>query len=155
MMTSSYGNICALLALCAGNSPMAGHKGQLRGALTFSLICARTNGWAINQETGDSRSLWRYCNERGSNAGLWCFLFVIFTGLFTKQSRSRIFEAQFPAKGQWRGAFIFSLIWAWILGRINNCEADDLRRHRPHYNITVMYQCSSGDSDSLTQSVNT
>ena len=34
------------------NSP---HKGQWRGALTFSLICAWTNGWANNREAGDLR----------------------------------------------------------------------------------------------------
>ena len=34
------------------NSP---HKGQWRGALMFSLICARINGWVNNGEAGDSR----------------------------------------------------------------------------------------------------
>ena len=40
----------ALLALCAGNSP---HKGQWRGALMFSLICARIDSWVNNGEAGD------------------------------------------------------------------------------------------------------
>ena len=39
-----------LLAFCAGNSP---HKGQWRGALMFSLICAWINGWINNHEAGD------------------------------------------------------------------------------------------------------
>ena len=34
------------------NSP---HKGQWRGALMFSLICARINGWVNNGEAGDVR----------------------------------------------------------------------------------------------------
>ena len=34
------------------NSP---HKGQWRGALMFSLICARINGWVNNREAGDWR----------------------------------------------------------------------------------------------------
>ena len=34
------------------NSP---HKGQWRGALMFSLICARINGWVNNGEAGDLR----------------------------------------------------------------------------------------------------
>ena len=34
------------------NSP---HKGQWRGALMFSLICARMNGWVNNREPGDLR----------------------------------------------------------------------------------------------------
>ena len=34
------------------NSP---HKGQWRGALMFSFICARINGWVNNREAGDLR----------------------------------------------------------------------------------------------------
>ena len=45
-----------LLALCAGNSLVnSRHKGQWRGALMFSLICAWINGWVNNHEAGDSR----------------------------------------------------------------------------------------------------
>ena len=44
-----------------------------------------------------------------------------------------------PHKGQWRGALIFSLICAWINGCINNDEAGDLRCHRAHYDVTVMW----------------
>ena len=32
-----------------------------------------------------------------------------------------------PHKGQWRGALMFSLIYAWIIGWINTREAGDLR----------------------------
>ena len=55
-MTSSNGNIFRITGnLCGeipGNSP---HKGQWRGALMFSLICARINGWVNNGEAGDLR----------------------------------------------------------------------------------------------------
>ena len=34
------------------NSP---HKGQWRGALMFTLICARISGWVNNREAGDLR----------------------------------------------------------------------------------------------------
>ena len=48
----------ALLALYAGNSSVPAnspHKGQWRGALMFSLICAWSNSWANNGDTGDLR----------------------------------------------------------------------------------------------------
>ena len=48
----------ALLAICAWNhrSPVNyPHKGQRRGALMFSLICAWINGWVNNREAGDLR----------------------------------------------------------------------------------------------------
>ena len=44
----------ALLAICAGNSPVT-HKDQSRGALMFSLICVWINGWVNNREAGDLR----------------------------------------------------------------------------------------------------
>ena len=34
---------------------------------------------------------------------------------------------------------MFSLIWAWIKDWVNNREAGDLRRHRAHYDVTVMW----------------
>ena len=57
-MTSSNGNIFRVTGPLWGihrssvNSP---HKGQWRGALLFSLICAWINGWVNNRETGDLR----------------------------------------------------------------------------------------------------
>ena len=45
----------ALLVFCAGNSPItvnSPHKGQWRGALMLSLICAWTNSWANNRDAG-------------------------------------------------------------------------------------------------------
>ena len=55
MMTSSNGNIFSVTGHLPVNSS---HKGQWRGALMFSLICARMNGWVNNGEAGDLR---RYC----------------------------------------------------------------------------------------------
>ena len=53
MVTSSNGNIFRV------TDPLlrefTGHKGQWRGALTFSLIYVWTNGWVNNRDTGDSR----------------------------------------------------------------------------------------------------
>ena len=42
-------------------------------------------------------------------------------------------------KGQWHGAlFLIFFIWAWTNGLVNNGDADDLRRHRAHYDVTLM-----------------
>ena len=46
-----------------------------------------------------------------------------------------------PHKGQWRGALMFSSICTWINGWVNNHEAGNLRRHRAHYDVTVMCFC--------------
>ena len=43
-----------------------------------------------------------------------------------------------PHKGQWRGALMFSLIWAWINDWVNICEAGDLRHHHANYDVIAM-----------------
>ena len=43
-----------------------------------------------------------------------------------------------PHKGQWRGALMFSLICAWTNIWPNNRDPGDLRRHRAHYDATVI-----------------
>ena len=43
-------------------------------------------------------------------------------------------------KGQWRGALIFSLICAWINDWVNNRETEDLRRHRAHYDVILIFR---------------
>ena len=55
----------------------------------------------------------------------------------------------FPHKGQWRGALMFSLIYARINAWVNNRGAGDLRRHCTHYGVIVMIlpiTCSSAFS---------
>ena len=57
----------ALLALCAGNSPVpvnSPHKSQWRGVLMFSLICAWINDWVNNRQAGDLR---RHCGHYDVN----------------------------------------------------------------------------------------
>ena len=43
-----------------------------------------------------------------------------------------------PHKGQWHGVLMFSLIFAWINGWVNNREADHLRPNLAYYDVTVM-----------------
>ena len=52
------GPFSALLAICAGNSPVpvnSPHNGQWRVALMFSLICTWINDWVNNGKAGDLR----------------------------------------------------------------------------------------------------
>ena len=44
----------------------------------------------------------------------------------------------FPHKGQWRPALMFSLICAWANVWTNKRDAGDLRRYRAHYDVIVM-----------------
>ena len=47
-------------------------------------------------------------------------------------------NGEFPNKGQWRGALMFSLICVWINDWVNNRKAGDLIRYRLHYDVIVM-----------------
>ena len=49
-----------------------------------------------------------------------------------------------PHKGQWRGAFVFSLICAWINAWVNNRKAGNLGLHRAHYDVTIMWYKTGG-----------
>ena len=55
-MTSSNVNIFRVIRPLCGE--FTSHKGQWRGALMFSLICAWINGWVNNGEAGNLR---RHC----------------------------------------------------------------------------------------------
>ena len=62
-----------------------------------------------------------------------------------------------PHKGQWCGALVFSLIYAWINGWENNREAGDSRCHRVHYEVIVMIilgEMSFADTMSDTHALN-
>ena len=45
----------------------------------------------------------------------------------------------YPHKCQWRRSLMLSLICAWINGWVNNLEAGDLRRHRAHCDVIIMF----------------
>ena len=64
------------------------------------------------------------CWERAEKLFPWCIILIS--------------PVNSPHKGQWRGAFIFSLICARINGWVNNREDGSLRRHRTHYDVIVM-----------------
>ena len=44
----------------------------------------------------------------------------------------------FPEKGQWHGALMFSLIGAWTNGWVNTRDPGDLGPYGFHYDVTVM-----------------
>ena len=47
-------------------------------------------------------------------------------------------SVNFPHNGWWRGALMVSLICVWINGWVNKGAADDLTRHRAHYDVTLL-----------------
>ena len=90
----------ALLALCAGNSPVpvnSPHKGQWRGPLMFSFICVSINDWVNNREAGDLR---RHRGHYDVNVmiprnvqtvgALLCFIVVWYKSICRTESRVKV-----------------------------------------------------------------
>ena len=47
-------------------------------------------------------------------------------------------SGEFPAQSPVTRGLMFSLIYVWINGWVNNRKAGDLRRYRVHYDVIVM-----------------
>ena len=80
-------------------------------------------GWNFKRITHDDVIKWKHFPR------YWPFVWGIY--------RSPVNS---PHKGQWCGALVFSLICASINAWVNNREAGDLRRHRAHYDVIVMWK---------------
>ena len=101
-------------------------------------------------------SRWKYVNKRplqknhqrvGLKITRKCIAMLLgyvvcWTCLMMTSSNGNIFRVtgHSPYKGQWRGALMFSLICTLTNSWVNNRDAGDLRRHRAHYDVTVMWR---------------
>ena len=101
--------------------------------------------WCLNGKSGPSRKSTAWCFNSTQPLPSWWYFHIVtssngnifrITGPLCGESTS---ECP-PHKGQWRWAFMFSLICAWINSWVNTREAGDLRRHCAHHDVTVMYQ---------------
>ena len=72
----------------------------------------------------------------------WCHQMETFSALLALCAGNSPVNS--PHKGQWCGALMFSLIYAWTHGWVNNQDTDDLRFHWAHYDITVMGHAFEG-----------
>ena len=75
------------------------------------------------------------------HANSWAQKWVVW-GHCSKLWLLQLLPVNSPHKGRWPGALMFSLICAWINVWVNTPEVGDLRRHRAHYDIIIMMQCT-------------
>ena len=68
---------------------------------------------------------------------LWIVAFM-YKSIWWRHQMETFSAVNSPHKGQWRGALMFSLICARINGWLNNGGTGVLKRHRFHYDVTVM-----------------
>ena len=84
------------------------------------------NGRARKPDSSSSQTWWRHQMET-------------FSALLAHCAGNSSVPVNSPHKSQWRGALMFSLICVWINDWVNNRETGDLRRHRGHYDVNVMF----------------
>ena len=147
----------ALLAFCAGNSPVTGEfpaqRPVKRSFDVFFDLHPWINDWINNREAGDLRHNRSHYDvivmapQSIIYASLCCRGMISFSVLIQSVYHFCDFPwspVSSPHKGQWRGVLMFSLICAWKSGWANNREAVDMRRHRTHYGFIVMVPYHSG-----------
>ena len=156
----------ALLALCAGNSPVTDEfpaQKSVTQSFDFFLNCAWINGWANNREAGDLRRhrahydvtikyliCWPIFSLLSSPRGYISFILTILhphDDVIKWNHYPRYWPfvrgihrspVNSPHKDQWRGALMFSLICACIDRWVNNREVGDLWRYHAHYDVIVV-----------------
>ena len=105
-IVSMYGR-CRRFAAVTLRSPVnSPHKGQWHGALMFSLICARINGWVNNREADDLRRHQAHCD-------------VIVMGFYLTHWRrdkmTAIFQTAFSIAFSWVTIVVFWWKFHWTL----------------------------------------
>ena len=113
------------MRICQGNfREFSGKKSCQSSGILLALPLVQLYGagtvWSVLQLVSHIYSTW------------WRHQMEAFSALLA------ICAGNSPHKGQWRGALIFSLIFVWINGWVNNHEAGDFRRYRAHYDVSVM-----------------
>ena len=101
--------------------------------------------WSFFFRGIDNKSAWLGAKPRS----WWCHQIETLSALLALCAGNSHVTGKFPHKGQWRGVLMFSLFCAWTNFWINNRDAVDLRRHRVHYDVTVMRQAIIWTNDDV------
>ena len=81
--------------------------------------------------------LYKQLQQRPDNTW-WRHQIETFSALLALYAANSPVTGDLSHNGQWRGALTVSLICAWTNAWVNHRSAGDLRRHRAHYDVTVM-----------------
>ena len=68
----------------------------------------------------------------------WSHQMETFSALLALCDRISPFIGELPSQSQWRGALMFSLNCAGTNSWVNNRDGGDLKRHRAHYDVTII-----------------
>ena len=114
---------------CMSNAETHGHTRQFNQ----SRQC-RSRSWAISVNRADLRERTKTMSCQDMMTSSIGNIFHV-TSPLCRKFTGRLWIPLTKAR---YGDLMFSLICAWINGWVNTHEAGDLRRHRTHYDVTVM-----------------
>ena len=122
-----------MLCIESVNSPVC-HAGRLRSTVLMT-------SYKMVHISSNKRVAWssKQAKVLHITSSWWHHQMETFSTLLALCAGNSLVPMNSPHKGQWRGALIFSLICVWINSWINNREAGDLRHHRGHPDVSVMY----------------
>ena len=124
-------------------SSCCGCYGQRRGADAKILGNLQSLGSPKKMQLESFHIVW-YCSGHFlSLSSWWRHQMETFSALLALCAGKSPVPVNSPHKGQWCGALMFSLICARINNWVNNREAGDLRCHRGHYDVNVMWWLSA------------
>ena len=122
---------------------------KFTNTLPYASKCHRIDSTELIQIKGfwlaaHNRSIWvqyfrtKTLQVRRDSSTWWRHQMETFSALLALCAGNSPVPVNSPHKGQWRGALMFSFIYAWINDWVNNREAGDLRRQDGHYDAIVM-----------------
>ena len=84
----------------------------------------------------------------------WCHEMETFSALLAICAGNSLVTGEFPAQRPVMRSFDVFFDLRWINGGVNNGEAGDLRHHRAHYDVTVMwYLCFDPSGAEINKSI--
>ena len=126
MMTSSNGNLSALLALCAGNSPVTGEfpsQGQV--TRSYDVFFALSLNKRLSKHSKrrwfetPSRSLWRHCNvPMYFSVTSWLYCRLLRNSWRRQYSKPRMWCCHCLSPGLLHvlGDLLCGCVWVWDVG---------------------------------------
>ena len=109
------------------------HQAPRRGGLMEAGYQANSHGLFKGRRPRSTLHLWS-----AMKGPWWRHQMEAFSALLALCAGNSPVTGEFPSQRPVTRCLVLSLIYAWTNGWVNNRDAGGLRRHRAHYDLTVM-----------------
>ena len=137
MMISRHGNIFRITGPLVRGTNLSRMDFPDKGNVFFDIILNKQS--SKNRVAGDLKLYWSYDITIMLPRIQWDLVIRI---MVTSSHGNHRSPMDFPHKGQWCGALMFYLICPPTNSWANSRNAGNLRRHRSHYDVSIMQPSS-------------